>query len=503
MERAVNLANYTLKAHFFNIEFLNKIGVVEEEVEMESAMFSRINELADFFDRSKLDYSHLRHFNLLADQLVDIITLCNGDEYSLALFENQFGGIHRTVIDLIEEIRKAYPINAYFSGLDRYKMLNRMMSGHINLAGGIPADFNRSRRSNRGFDILIYSEGTSEGTPDLGLFDEVIHYDKFMNDMYRNVLKGYYSSIFGYDYNYLKNAIRAAKRQAQSLFLGNSYSRNGIDVNDFHNEGMVGLSVSSQDFYYSFKIAREIIDENRNIKRCYIGTGHWCFYHDLSKAHNKIEEARIQQVYLPLLDDVHNNTNIDPHNKIDMWAHLQDAGIPSLIFDMDRLIHNISEVVYLSNKSYFSRSIDRDFFSSIRGKKMDDFNEAEKYELGKTRADQLGKMLKYENTREENRQLLEEFLSYLNEREIEAVIVNFPTSKYYNEYIHPHFKESYYDILSNLQKSRRFTLIDLNEEVGQFRDEDYTDVDHLSASGAVKATRILKHKINAFNRPTT
>jgi hypothetical protein len=50
------------------------------------------------------------------------------------------------------------------------------------------------------------------------------------------------------------------------------------------NAESINLSLPSQDIYYSILIAKEIIENNKNIKKCYLGTGYWTFHFDLSKS---------------------------------------------------------------------------------------------------------------------------------------------------------------------------------------------------------------------------
>lgn len=326
----------------------------------------------------------------------------------------------------------------------------------------------------------------------LNNFDKIIYYDKFMNQMYNLVDQIYHYNHIIYDYNYLVNSIKQAKENTtESIFIGHSYSLNGLDGIEF-KENIVNLSLSSQDLYYSFKIAKNVIDENQNIKKCYIGTGYWTFYLDLSRAQNSHELARIENIYFPIFKDSHNCINFNKVEKIGLEKFLDPFS--KYTFNAEKLYNCICEIIYKRNKTYFNNKFNRESLSLIGNNRLNLMEEKSKYLLGKERADQHNKMIRYTHTREENEKIMMEFLDYLNERNIQPVIVNFPTTRYYDEYLNKQFKQDFYKILDKLAQKNCFLLIDLNNEDNNFTDEDFRDLDHMSSLGAVKISNILNEK---------
>jgi hypothetical protein len=114
-------------------------------------------------------------------------------------------------------------------------------------------------------------------------------------------------------------------------------------------------------------------------------------------------------------------------------------------------------------------------------------SEEEKYVLGKERAEQHNKLLRYMETRRENEIILSKFLNYLNEKEIEVVLINFPTSKYYSKFLNKKFKADYYSIIKKYKN--KITFIDLDTIA--FEDQDFRDFDHINDIGAAKISCIL------------
>lgn len=73
-----------------------------------------------------------------------------------------------------------------------------------------------------------------------------------MNDMFVISEKIYYEN---YDYNYLSKTLEKCKREnIETLVVGNSYPLTGIDSKLLSNISE-NLSISSQDLYYSYKLA--------------------------------------------------------------------------------------------------------------------------------------------------------------------------------------------------------------------------------------------------------
>lgn len=488
------MKNYKLEKHLDNIELLKNLYKVSK-TENETEMFSLVNILADFVQEN-FHYSFITNFNKVTNLLIDIINYSNSKEYNFISFQKKYSNITKLILKLVEDLLNKYQINVYFMGKDKYGLINTIINTSINFVGELQVNQNVFIKGNREFNVLILSEETISISDGLINFDKIIHYDKFMNDIYNIVEQIYHLNHIFYDYNYLVNTINIAKKNiTESIFIGHSYSLNGLDETKL-NENVVNLSLSSQDLYYSFKIAKNIIDENQNIKKCYIGTGYWTFYLDLSRAQNIHELARIENIYYPILKDGHNCKYLNTEKKLSLDEYSNP--LVKHVFNLEKLYNCLSEIIYNRNKTYFNNKFTRQALSLIGNNKLNLMDDEKKYRLGKERAEQHNKMIRYVHTRAENEKIIKELLEYLNEKNIQVTIVNFPTTRYYNEFLNNQFKEDYYKILGKLEKEYNFLLIDLNNENNLFSDEDFRDLDHMSSLGAEKITNILnqKFKIN-------
>lgn len=89
-----------------------------------------------------------------------------------------------------------------------------------------------------------------------------------------------------YNYVYLKTALQNGKNKKRgnaSLVTGSSHSLCGIDVNILKNT--INCSMNSQDIYYDFQCAKEVLDTNSVCyTKCFIVMGYYMPTQDLSKS---------------------------------------------------------------------------------------------------------------------------------------------------------------------------------------------------------------------------
>lgn len=68
--------------------------------------------------------------------------------------------------------------------------------------------------------------------------------------------------------------------------------------------------------------------------------------------------------------------------------------------------------------------------------------------------------------------------------------ISLKTAQYYRNYLDGGFKEKYYSLMEALQNKYALRFIDLNK-VGQFKDVDFIDLDHVNYKGACKISQVL------------
>lgn len=472
-------AVYTLDQHIDNINLINKLISKVAAIKYEQEGFSLINLLADFVSRNQ-QYNDMKSFLVLAEALVDAIEYCNSDEFSNNVFSKIFANISSNLSDLLEEINSLYKINLYFVGRDKYKLIDKILNSKVNLI------FSREIiKSEKTFNILIVSEETYNEVLDIHEFEKVIYYDRFMNNSFSVMQKIYHQY---YDYYYLLNSIEKAKEfKTEGIIVGLSYSLFGIDEHKLR-ENIVNLSLPSQDLYYSFKIAKDVIQKNNNIEKCIIGTSYYSLYWDMSKSKSD-GFSRIQDVYYPIFKDSHNFNYIEKADKISL-QRFADKYI-NFIFNVNEMGDQFAKLLFKSYGSYFNNTKTREACSLLKIKKLDSLNKNEKLSLARERVNTHNKLSTYRDTKNEYVSIMEEFLKYLCSKNVEPIVINFAATRYYNKFFNTEYIKEYKEVINKLSKVYEFDFVDLND-FNIFTEEDFVDFDHLNNTGASKVSAILR-----------
>jgi len=288
----------------------------------------------------------------------------------------------------------------------------------------------------------------------------------------------YYSN---YDYNLLWANIEKAKTDPScELFItGLSYAQRGIDETLLQKKS-VKLSSTSQDLYYDYVIAKDILSVPHNFKYCILGMAYFSFDCDLSL---QSESWRIGQVYYPLYRDCHHyqlTENYSPPigiNKISDYIHYDHP-----VIDQSLIIKCLIDVF----KIEFDRPLDENIWNSP-------CDHLPIEQLGIKRASQHCKH-NYEQTKVEYKQILKEYLDVLKENKITPIVVIFPTTHYYYNYFDERVRNNYYRMMNELNCSYNFQFFDYFK-CNLFTIDEFSDCDHLNKKGAQKMTELLNSVI--------
>lgn len=314
------------------------------------------------------------------------------------------------------------------------------------------------------------------------------------NDLYNNILTSCQTIYFtNYDYNFLKAELRRCLTEKfETLIVGNSYSLCGIE-NELLNTKSFNLSMHSQDLYYSYKLAKECIENNKNIKKCIIGVGHYTLYNDLSKCKGEYQTNIMKNVYVPLLKDKHNSCNADTSINLHLNNLLYDSLIEK-IFDLDELESFICCEIHKLNPKYFATPEIRKKMSYLRGRRLSELSYNEKVSLCEQRISTHNNFIKYNETYREYTDILKEFLELLKNNNIEPILIYFPLTKIYLEKINQQMRETFYETINSLNYEYNFSFIDFNKS-NLFNENDFADLDHLNEYGCMKVCNYLNNNI--------
>lgn len=390
------------------------------------------------------------------------------------------------------EIINNIKVNIYFYGTDKYKIRDKSLNKNIEIIEDMNLIIpNLKDKSNEELSILILSEETVSENVDFSLyFNDVIYYDKMMNYVFDISNNIYYNN---YDYNYIVNSIEQAKsKDVDMIVVGNSYPLTGINPKSL-KYNTVSLALSSQDLYYSYKLAKLVIEKNEKIKKCIIGSGYYLVNHDLSKSKTEDAINRVKNVYYPILQDKHNSDSVELANIIKVDEVIKDK-VLQYIFDLNYLDRYFKCLIYKDNSGYFNFNLPRETNNMLRNVKLSELNEDDKYRLGKFRANQHNKLSKYKETTQEYNLIFNEFIKFLEMKKIEPIVVIFPNTKYYSEHLNKNYEKEFYNIIGEVENNVHIKLIDFSK-CDIFKEEDFIDFDHMSEIGAVKITDEINKRI--------
>lgn len=481
-----NLLNYINNKHIIeNIENMLCMKFIKT-----NALINIINILADFVQYNKFLVGK-KSINDLADFLVVTIELFNNNN-ELIDEKRILDKLQKLILDLKKEIIDDIKINIYFYGIDEYKMIDKSLNKNIQIIEDMNS-FIYEMQSNldEELNILILSEETIIEELDISIyFNDLIYYDKTMNYILKMSNDIYYSN---YDYNYILNSIEEAKsKNLDMIIVGNSYPLTGI-VEKSLKYNTINLSLSSQDLYYSYKLAKLVIENNTKIKKCIIGGGYYLINHDLSKSQTKDAISRVKNVYYPILQDKHNSSLIEYINSNTINQIIDDK-VLKYIFNLDYLDGRFKYYIYKYNNGYFNYNVPREQNNMLGNVKLSELSEEDKYILGKIRANQHNKLSKYNETTQEYNLILNEFITFLNNKNVEPIVVIFPNTKYYSEFLNKNYEKQFYNIINNIKISQNINLIDFSK-FDIFEERDFIDFDHMSEIGAIKITDEINKRI--------
>ncbi|CEN76840.1 putative chemotaxis response regulator [[Clostridium] sordellii] len=488
MNNKYNLYKYVNEKNIIDriISILNEDDInTDMEIEI-------INSIADFI-QNNLQYDYLDSFNKLADIVVNIIE--NFNDESIDLYVDKKNRIDKLIKSLsnLKEDFNSIEVNLYFYGKDKYNIIDRCTNKNVIYINDINEYIHLNNEiKNDQIKILIVSEETVDSNLDFNLyFNDVLYYDKLMNAMFEISEKIYYEN---YDYNYLLKSLEKCKcENIETLVVGNSYPLTGIDSKLLSNKSE-NLSISSQDLYYSYKLAKEVINNNENIKRCIIGAGYYLVNHDLSKCKSEYSVNMVKYLYYPILKDKHNSEKVDIIEFLTLGKVLNNDLI-DYIFNLEFLHKHFIDLIYRENNGYFNKNLRREMISILQGVKLSDINEDEKYRLGEFRASQHNDLSKYTETKKEYNLIFNDFINFLEEKGVEPVIVVFPTTKYYSKFINETYKDEFYKIIDGIKEKYTVKLVDFSK-IDIFEEDDFIDFDHMSESGCIKITHELNKILN-------
>lgn len=324
------------------------------------------------------------------------------------------------------------------------------------------------------------------------------------DQIYQNLLEQSWLVYCSAEQYYLHYALeKALEPTINTLFLGSSYAKYGLSATEFGNS-CVNLGLDAQDMYYTCKLAARAIESNSNIRHVVLASGYYWFYSDISRADSDYARGLIADTYYPILKDAH-------HANGTYTARQCNPIFNELDFLDEHKTFTYFCRIYYTHCNGESVKITRTFAVRPQGWSVcnrfllnpDDHLEpnemrwallptAVKDLFAQARCKDHNRLLQHIESYQENTAILNQLITLCNQRNINVYILCMPQTEYYLWHLNPQFKQDYFSALDSVEGTYHF--LDFHE-ANIFLPEDYIDQDHLSPSGAKKATAILKELI--------
>lgn len=300
-----------------------------------------------------------------------------------------------------------------------------------------------------------------------------------------------YMLDYKYNYSFLKASHDKVKRcNPKTIVTGSSHALNGIMESVFEG-GCANLSMHSQDIYYDMVNARHAVQNaDGTIETCIIVLGYYIIGQDLSKA-VRLGHALIREVYYPLFHDAYHWENSE---WVEPWEIFEeDLKEPDVVKRKAEGILN--QILW---KGYYNEYKKRKsgVFDWGGGRTWEDLTAEERDLAAKQRTASHNKFINRKETIAENQELLIQFICFLHRNHIRPVVAVMPFTKEYMKYTNTEYADIVEEMIDNAAREAACPVdfYDLNR-YDLWEESDFIDTDHMTMSGAEKASLFLNEKI--------
>jgi hypothetical protein len=281
-----------------------------------------------------------------------------------------------------------------------------------------------------------------------------------------------------YDYQIYKvfDKIFSIKENINGCITGLSHFQVGIDETKF-DEKTINLAVTSQDIFYDFEMIKYIYSQSDNLESLrfvIIGLSYYSFEYDLAKTINRYR----QHSYYSFVNKYKDSNNEALYSMFDKFY---DTAKDTFVEDFRIETYKVL------------KAIDEKGWNEFISGELDD----NKLKMGEEFVNQDSRK-NYPETVKENIDILNKYIDFLRDKNVEPIIVISPHTKYYSENLSSDLKERFEEIVNEIKKNRNIKVLNYFYS-DEFTNNDFYDVVHLNRRGAEKFSLILNNIVNNLN----
>lgn len=247
------------------------------------------------------------------------------------------------------------------------------------------------------------------------------------------------------------------KEKIQLLITGISYHNDGVDPQMFPVKAF-NFALRAQDLFYDFQITKFLNEQRKDkcdLKYVIIGLNYFSFEYDFSKSLSCKEIIR----YFPEISTPHNMLNQE---------YFEDF----VLEERKRLSR------YKYYEKFFEIKLPTYMLNDEEGAKAAtaDFNKH------------------YPITLYENKKILNDYISYLENKNIKPIVLIMPATKYYTKYCPIEKRELFEKTLNEVLKGHNVQILNYFDSY-DCPDSDYYHITHFNKEGARKFTQKIAEVI--------
>lgn len=283
----------------------------------------------------------------------------------------------------------------------------------------------------------------------------------------------------GYELAYERMNFYRDRGPYDGVVTGLSYIRQGIDLASIKGQ-FLNFAIGGQDIFYSyqmFRYAYENAKEPQQIRYAVIGVAPYIFQYDMSVAPYN---AAVAERYYSFTRRMNHFSG----------AWLYKGAYHFIKSSLDQIMKEGFEDIYTTTEEAFFLNSEKVLRSTVYNSSILDENgiKAEKESIEKEYHKN------YPETVTFNIRMMKEYLQYLRQRQIKAILVMPPMTELYKKYMSWEMYKDTMEILEKLREEYSFTFVNLLTDL-DLEDCYFRNSSHLNGAGAVKVTEILNQYI--------
>lgn len=284
----------------------------------------------------------------------------------------------------------------------------------------------------------------------------------------------------GYEIAYERMNFYRDRGPYDGIVTGLSYIRQGIDLSSIRGH-FLNFAIGGQDLFYSyqmFRYAYEHAEEPGRIQYAVIGLSPYIFQYDMSVTNYN---AVVSERYYSFLRRMNHFSGA--------WIY---KGAYHYAKDrLDQIMKEDFEELYTTTEERYFLDYERNLRSIVYdSSSLDEAGvKAEKENIEREYHKD------YPETEAFNIRIMREYLDYLKQRQVQAILVMPPMTKLYQKYMSWDMYQDTMKILEKMQEEYGFTFVNLLTDL-ELEDKYFRNSSHLNGAGAVKVTEVLNQYIS-------